>query len=52
MKIFDINTIREINEMYDYNLSDRILKEILNCLSDSKLVYEFDVIQEFEYYAN
>jgi hypothetical protein len=52
MKRLTMEIMRDFNECYDYNLTDKDLREILAELRDDKIVSETDILEEFEYYVS
>lgn len=52
MKELNIEVIKEFNNNYDYGLSDKELRQILNEFRNSKRVSENDILDEFEYYVS
>jgi hypothetical protein len=52
MKNLNMEIMREFNICYDYNLSEKELRQILAELRDNKIVSENDILEEFEYYVS
>jgi hypothetical protein len=52
MKRLNLDILREYNKLFEYNLPEETLNEILDELSFSKFVHETDILDEFECYTN